>query len=61
MFQSNLISNGFSIKQKTDKVTVLTDGKSTYAIYGRHSLQGAPGAHYMGSDGKSVKYVFDNP
>ena len=61
VFQSNLISNGFHIKTKTDKVTVLTDGKSYYAIYGRASLQRKPGVHYAGPDGKEVKYILDSP
>ena len=60
VFQSNLISNGFSISQQTDKFTVLTNGKSTYTVYGRKSKSGKLGAQFKSEDGKLVKFVLDN-
>jgi filamentous hemagglutinin len=58
-FQSNLMSNGYSVTSqgtgKNGAFTVLSDGSSTYTVYTRSST-GSAGAQYFGPGGASVKF-----
>ncbi|TCG09429.1 hypothetical protein BZM27_05615 [Paraburkholderia steynii] len=60
-FKSNLISNGYNVTNqgtgKNGDFTVLSNGTSTYTVYGRTST-GSAGAQYFGPNGNSVKFSF---
>jgi len=46
-FQSNLLSNGYSVVNQTPNAVILNDGINTYTIYTRSST-GLPGASSSG-------------
>jgi len=64
-FQSNLIANGYSVVKETSNsygpVTILSNGKSTYTIYGRTSTMGGSGAQFVGPEGNQVKFSLGTP
>jgi hypothetical protein len=59
-FQSNLISNGYSIVNQTPGATILNNGTNTWTIYTRTST-GMPGAQFFGQNGSIIKYSLGGP
>ena len=59
-FQSNLLSNGYSVVNQTPRATILNNGTNAFTIYNRTST-GLPGAQFFGGNGSIVKYSLGGP